>query len=334
MGIQGALEGVFAGFARRVPSDGFLEPFGCGKALPVARPPSDNASIRQFSGKNETTNDDQGADSMAVTIAANVNLDPRADIDDLVEIGPFCVIGPHVRIGQGTRLENNVTLTGNVALGCRNHLYPGAVIGGAPQDISYRGSETKVIIGDDNIIRENVTINRASERATGVTRVGSHNLFMSGAHVAHDCLLHDHIAIGNGTLLGERVCIFDSASLGAAVVVHPLVSIGSYSAVAPMSTVRHDVPPYMLAEGYPARPRCINLATLKQSNFPLDAIRALTEAHRLLYRAKVGLDHASKILRDNGHLVPQVEHLLAFVQRQHQGLHGRAREHQGNTEQA
>ncbi len=166
-----------------------------------------------------------------------------------------------------------------------------------------------------------------------MTRVGSHNLIMSDAHVTHDCLLHDHIAIGSGTLLGEHVCIFDSASLGAAVVVHPLVSIGSYSAVAPMSAVRHDVPPYMLAEGYPARPRCINLAMLKQSNFPLDAIGALAEAHRLLYRARVGLDQAREILRNNGHLVPQVEHLLAFVQRQHQGLHGRARERHGNTDQ-
>ena len=156
---------------------------------------------------------------------------------------------------------------GNVTIGCRNHLYPGVVIGGEPQDISYRGADTKVVIGDDNIIRECVTINRATEKEDGVTRVGNHNFLMACCHVAHDCQLGDHIIIANGTLLGGHVHVHDHASLSGAVAVHHFATIGSYSFVAGVSAVRHDVPPYMLVEGYPARPRCINAVGLKRNNF-------------------------------------------------------------------
>jgi UDP-N-acetylglucosamine acyltransferase len=264
---------------------------------------------------------------MSTCIADHVSIDPRAQIDDEVAIGPFCVIGPRVRIGRGTRLESNVTLMGDVTLGCRNHLYPGVVIGGEPQDISYHGAETRVQIGDENIIRECVTINRATEKEEGVTRVGNHNFLMACCHVAHDCQLGDHIIIANATLLGGHVHIHDRASLSGAVAVHHFATIGSYSFVAGVSAVRHDVPPYMLVEGYPARPRCINAVGLKRNDFPPHVIQALAEAHRLLYRAKVGLDNAWEILRSNGQLVPQVNHLLSFVQGQHEGQHGRGREH-------
>lgn len=195
---------------------------------------------------------------MASYFADTASIDPRAQIDDEVEIGPFCVIGPQVRIGRGTRLENSVTLMGNVAIGCYNHIYPNAVIGGEPQDITYGGSDTKVIIGDHNIIRECVTINRASEKEEGVTRVGDHNFLMACSHVAHDCQLGNHIIVANGSLLAGHVHVHDHASLSGTVAVHQFATIGSYSFVAGLSACRNDVPPYMLVEGYPARPRCIN----------------------------------------------------------------------------
>ena len=239
---------------------------------------------------------------------------PRAEIDDDVEIGPFCVIGPNVRIGRGTRLENNVTLMGRVTLGEHNHLYPGVVIGGEPQDISYRGSDTQVIIGDHNIIREGVTINRGTEKEDGVTSVGNHNFLMACCHVAHDCKLGNHIVIANGTLLGGHVHVHDHASLSGAVAVHHYASIGSYSFISGCSRVLHDVPPFMLVEGHPARPRCINVVALKRNDFSPEVINCLAEAHRLLYRAKVGLDHAREILRGNDQLVPQVNELLSFIQ--------------------
>jgi UDP-N-acetylglucosamine acyltransferase len=263
---------------------------------------------------------------MIKNISDQAAIDPRAEIDDEVEIGPFCVVGPDVRIGRGTRLENNVTLMGRVSLGEHNHLFPGVVIGGHPQDVSYRGSDTQVIIGDHNVIREAVTINRATEKEEGVTIVGSHNFLMAGSHVAHDCRLGSHIIIANASLFGGHVRIHDHASLSGGVVVHHYATIGSYSFTAGISRVLHDVPPYMLCEGQPARPRCINVVALKRNDFSTETIHCLAEAHRLIYRAKVGLDHAREILRSNDQLVPHVNALLSFIQEQQEGKHGRARE--------
>lgn len=263
---------------------------------------------------------------MASLVADNASIHPQAELDEDVEIGPFCVIGPQVRIGRGTRLENNVTIMGRVTLGHFNHVYPGVVIGGEPQDLSYRGSNTQVLIGDHNVIREAVTINRATEKEDGVTSIGHHNYLMACSHVAHDCRLGSHIIIANGTLLGGHVHIHDHASLSGGVAVHHFSSIGSYSFVGGLSRVLHDVPPYMLVEGHPARPRCINIVALKRNQFPPDVVDALAEVHRLLYRAKVGLDHAREIMRGNDQLLPQVNHLLSFIQTQQEGKHGRARE--------
>ena len=263
---------------------------------------------------------------MAVHIADHVSLDSRAEIEDDVEIGPFCAVGPHVRIGRGTRLENGVTLMGHVTLGRHNHIFPGVVIGGPPQDVSYRGSDTRVVVGDHNVIREGVTINRASEKEEGITSVGSHNFLMAACHVAHDCRLGDHIIIANATLLGGHVRIHDYASLSGNAGVHHYATVGSYSFVAGLSRVLHDVPPYMLCEGMPARPRCINVVSLKRNDFSPETIQCLAEAHRLLFRAKMGLDHAREILRSNDQLVPHVNALLSFVQEQQEGKHGRARE--------
>jgi UDP-N-acetylglucosamine acyltransferase len=264
---------------------------------------------------------------MATYVAENASIDHRAEIDVDVEIGPYCVIGPNVRIGRGTRLENNVTIMGRVTLGQFNHIYPGVVIGGEPQDLSYQGSDTLVQVGDHNTIRESVTINRATEKEDGITSLGDHNYLMACSHVAHDCRLGNHIIVANGALLGGHVHVDDHASLSGGVAVHHYASIGSYSFVAGLSRVLHDVPPFMLVDGHPARPRCINVVALKRNNFSAEAIDSLAEAHRLLYRAKVGLDHSRELLRANDHLVPQVIQLLAFVESQQEGKHGRAREH-------
>jgi len=263
---------------------------------------------------------------MATIVADNVSIDPRAEIDDDVEIGPFCVIGPHARIGRGTRLISHVSLMGHVTLGEGNVIYPNVVIGGEPQDLSYAGTETQVIIGNGNTIREGVTINRASEKEDGITSLGDHNFLMAGSHVAYDCRLGNHIILANAVLLGGHVHVHDYASLSGGAAVHHFATIGSYAFVAGLSRVLHDVPPFMLAEGFPARPRCINIVALKRNNFDAEVINWLAEAHRLIYRAKVGLDHAREILRSNEQLVPQVNYLLSFIQGQQEGRHGRSRE--------
>lgn len=263
---------------------------------------------------------------MATSIANTAWVDPRAEIDSDVEIGPFCVVGPDSKIGRGTKLLSSVTLMGHVTIGRDNVIYPNSVIGGEPQDISYTGSPTRVEVGDNNTIREGVTINRATEKEDGLTRVGSNNFFMANSHVAHDCNVGSSIIIANGTLLGGHVHVEDYASISGGVAVHHYSTIGSYSFVGGLSRVLHDVPPFMLCEGIPARPRCINIVALKRKNFEPRVIDALAEAHRLLYRAKVGLDAAREVLRGNERLLPQVNQLLSFVEGQQEGRHGRGRE--------
>lgn len=263
---------------------------------------------------------------MPPTISPLAQVDSRAELGNDVEIGPFCVVGPHVQLGQGTRLLNSVTVTGHVTMGRENVIHPGAVIGGDPQDLTYRGSSTRVSIGDHNVIREGVTINRATEKETGVTSLGDHCFLMACSHVAHDCCVGNHVILANGALLGGHVHVHDYASLSGATAVHHYTSIGSYSFVGGLSRVIHDVPPFMLVEGSPCRPRCINVVALRRNNFAQEVINALADAHRLLYRAKVGLDHAREILKSETKLLPEVNHLLAFVESQQAGRFGRGRD--------
>ncbi|MEO6811263.1 MAG: acyl-ACP--UDP-N-acetylglucosamine O-acyltransferase [Isosphaeraceae bacterium] len=263
---------------------------------------------------------------MATLIADTACVDPRAELADDVEIGPYCVIGPDVRIGRGTRLISHVSIMGVTTLGEFNVVSPFAVLGGDPQDISYRGTPTRVEIGDHNIIREHVTVNRASEKEDGLTRVGSHNFLMASVHVAHDCKLGDWITIANDALLGGHVHIESHASISGGVGVHHYVTLGGYSFVGGQSRIYHDVPPFMLADGNPSKVRCINVVGLKRNGITPEGIDGLHEAHRLIFRAKMSLRHAADLLQSHGHFTPEVARLVAFIQSQHEGKHGRARE--------
>lgn len=263
---------------------------------------------------------------MATLIADSAAVDPRAEIAEGVEIGPYCVVGPDARIGRGTRLIAHVCVLGVVEIGEENVISPFSTIGGDPQDVSYHGAPTKVIIGDRNIIRENVTINRATEKEDGITRLGSQCFLMAGAHVAHDCKLGDRITIANGTMLGGHVHVESFASISGGVAVHHYATIGGYSFVGGQSRIIHDVPRYMLVDGNPSKVRCINVVGLKRNGISAESIDALHEAHRLIYRAKMTPKHATEILESHDHMAPEVRRLLEFVQEQHEGKHGRARE--------
>jgi UDP-N-acetylglucosamine acyltransferase len=263
---------------------------------------------------------------MTTLIADTACVDPRAELDDDVEIGPYCIVGPDVKLGRGTRLLSHVCVMGVTTLGAGNVVHPFVVIGDDPQDHSYRGSPTRVEIGDANILREGVTINRATEKEDGVTRIGSHCLLMAHAHVAHDCKLGDRVQIANNTMLGGHVHVESFASLSGGVAVHHFVTIGGYSFVGGMSRIYHDVPPFMLVEGNPSKVRCINIVGLRRQGISAEGIDALHEAHRLIYRAKLGPDRASEILESHQHATPEVERLLSFIRAQHEGKHGRSRE--------
>ena len=259
-------------------------------------------------------------------VAATAVVESGAVLGPGVTIGHHSVISAGAVIGPGTVVENGVTILGDVRIGARNRIFTNCVIGAEPQDVSYRGAPTRVVIGDDNVIREGVTINRASEKEDGETVVGSGNLLMANCHVAHDCRIGDHVIIANGTLLGGHVRVQSHASLSGAVAVHHWATVGSWSFVAGLSRVLHDIPPFMLCEGMPARPRCVNVVALRRGGFGAEAVAAITEAYRLVYRAKVGLASAREILQSQGMLQPAVGELLDFLAHQHEGRHGRARD--------
>jgi UDP-N-acetylglucosamine acyltransferase len=263
---------------------------------------------------------------MAMMIADTACVDPRAEIADDVEIGPYCVIGPDVRIGKSTRLIAHAVIQGVTTIGEGNIVHPFAVIGGDPQDLSFRGTATRVEIGDHNVIREGVTIHRGSEKEQGLTKIGSNNLLMVNVHVAHDCVIDDRVIIVNNTILGGHSHVESFVTISGGVGIHPFVSIGSYSYVGALSRIYHDVPRYMMIDGNPSKVRCINVVGLRRHGIGSEAISALHEAHRLLYRARMTVGQASEILLSHGHLCAEVKNLLEFIETQHLGKHGRARE--------
>ena len=265
---------------------------------------------------------------MSPKISKLAVVDSKAEIGDDVEIGPFCVIGPKAKIGRGTKLYNNVTILGDVTIGEDNLISPNSVLGGHPQDLSYKGTETKVVIGDRNVLRECVTVNRASEKEEGYTRVGSDCYFMGNVHVAHDCTVADNVIIGHGTMLGGHVHVDHHANLSGSVAVTPFVTIGSYTFIGGSSRAQQDIAPYMLADGTPARPRCINVVALKRNNFSPAAIDTISEVYRLIYRAKVGLENARELMNSKGRLSPEVEHFLERIEHSRTGRHGRCRQQQ------
>lgn len=263
---------------------------------------------------------------MARNISPLASVDPNAVLGDDVSIGSFCVIGPNVQIGAGTRLANNVTVIGHTTIGEHNVLFPNVVIGADPQDVSYKGEPTRVEIGHYNQFREGVTVNRATTKELGLTRVGNYNYCMANSHVAHDCLVGDNVILANGALLGGHTHVDNRAIISGNAGVHHWVTVGAYSFIGGMSRIVHDVPPFMLVEGHPSIVRCVNLVGLKRQGFTSDQIASLSETHRLIYRAKMGLEHAREILESHSHLTVHVQHLLNFIDLQRKGAHGRQRD--------
>ena len=263
---------------------------------------------------------------MAVHVDPTAIVDPHAVLDDNVTIGPYSVVDSGAFIGSGTRILNHVTITGNVRIGHDNVIHPQCVIGAEPQDRGYSGAPTWVVIGDRNVIREGVTIHRATEKEQGITRLGSDNYIMAFAHLAHDVVVGSHITMANQTTLGGHVHIHDHASISGLTGIHQFTTIGNHSFVAGMSRINMDVPPYMLVEGNPAVIRCVNLIGLKRHGMSQPEIRSLTEAHRLLYRIKMSAAQAREVLESHDKLTEPVLRLFDFLGLQRQGRNGRARE--------
>ena len=221
-------------------------------------------------------------------------IDKKAKLDEGVEVGPFCVVGERVKIGSGTILESHVILKGNTKLGENNHLFQFSTVGDGSPDKKYKGEPTKLVIGDDNQIREGVTIHRGTVQEKGITKIGNRNLLLAYSHVAHDCVLEDDIVLTNQAALAGAVKVGTGAILAGYAIVHQFCSIGPYSFCAMGSTVNKDVPAFVRVRGNPAKPYGINTVGMKRLNYSPKVIEALRSAYRATYRKNLTIEEALK----------------------------------------
>lgn len=224
-------------------------------------------------------------------------VDPTAKIAESVEIGPFCLIGPDVEIGEDTKIESHVILKGPTKIGERNHIFQFSTLGDGSPDKKYNNEPTTLTIGDDNIIREGVTIHRGTIQDRGDTLIGNRNLIMAYSHIAHDCVLGHDIVLTNQAALAGSVNVGDGAILGGYAIVHQFCSIGSYSFCAMGSAVNKDIPAYVKVRGNPAKPFGINVTGIKRIGYSKDIIEALRSAYRAIYRKKLTVEEAVNELK-------------------------------------
>ncbi len=246
-------------------------------------------------------------------------IDPEAKIGENCEIGPFCFIDKNVVIGDNNVLMNSVTLLSGTRLGSGNTLFPGAVIGAIPQDLKFKGEETIVEIGDNNKIRENVTIHRGTA-SKGKTIVGSNNLIMENAHIAHDCVFGNGIIMGNSTKLAGEVTIDDNAIISAVVLVHQFCRIGGYTMVQGGTRTSKDIPPFIMAGKEPVSYAGLNIVGLRRRGFAPNVIDNIHHAYRLIYNCNLTVSEAVEQIRNEVPMSQEIEYIIDFVSASKRGI--------------
>lgn len=244
----------------------------------------------------------------------------EAQIDNEVFIGPFCVINGKVRLKKGTRLISHVVIEGTTEIGKDCTIYPFASLGLPPQDLKYKNEDTCVIIGDRNIIREYVTIHRASVGGDRATVVGNDNFLMSYAHIAHDCKVGSHIVMANAATLAGHVTVEDYAVIGGIVAVHQFTRIGAYAMVGGFSGIVQDIPPYTIASGARARLFGLNAVGLKRHGLSDSAISNLKKAYKVLFREKHTMKAAIKKVQKDLPDTEEIRHLIEFIENNKRGI--------------
>ena len=247
-------------------------------------------------------------------------IDPSALIHESVEIGPFCLIGPGVEIDAETKIESHVILKGPTKIGKRNHIFQFSTVGDGSPDKKYNNEPTTLVIGDDNIIREGVTIHRGTIQDKGETLIGNRNLIMAYSHIAHDCVLGNDIVLTNQAALAGSVHVGDGAILGGYAIVHQYCAIGSYSFCAMGSSINKDVPAYVKVMGNPAKPFGINVTGIKRAGYSKESIEALRSAYRTIYRKKLTVDEALKETSDLRKEFKEVNIFLTSIEKSTRGI--------------
>lgn len=246
---------------------------------------------------------------------------PGAVVPDSCSVGPWCTIGPDVVLGEGCELVSHVVLDGHLTAGARNRFHPFACIGVSPQDLKYRGEPTGVNMGDENTIREYVTISRGTAGGGGITRVGSHCLIMAYTHIGHDSVIGDHCILANAATLAGHVVVEDYATVGALCPVHQFCRIGRYSYVGGGTTITQDVLPFSLTSATrEVHAFSINKVGLERRGFDRARIRAIHQAFRRLLASKMNIAQALEALRAEGVESQDVEYLMDFIEKSARGV--------------
>jgi UDP-N-acetylglucosamine acyltransferase len=246
-------------------------------------------------------------------------IDSRAELDSSVQVGPYSVIGPHVRIGAETTIGPHCVIEGHTTIGHHNQIFQFNSLGAIPQDKKYQGEPCELLIGDYNTIREFCTFNMGSPGDQGVTRLGNHNWIMAYVHLAHDCQVGDHTIFANNSQLAGHVHVGDWAILGGFTAVHQFVRIGAHSMTGMGSLVFADVPPFVMAEGQPAKARSMNFEGLRRRGFETARRDVIKTMHKLLFRRNLSLDQALAQLRALGQThpdsLPDVSLMVSFLEK-------------------
>ena len=246
-------------------------------------------------------------------------IDPEARVADDVEIGPYSVIGPDVVIGPGCIIAPHVVIKGPTVIGARNRIFQFATIGEDCQDLKYHGETTRLEIGDDNTFREGVTVHRGTIQDQALTRIGSHNLFMAYSHIAHDCVIGSHCIMANQATLGGHVTIGDHAILGGLAAVHQFCHVGAHAMCGGGSIITKDIAAFVMVNGNPAHTHGINAEGLRRRGFSAEAISALRDAYKRVFRGKQTLHETIAELQQENTL-PEVDAFIASLTASKRGI--------------
>jgi len=250
---------------------------------------------------------------MTAPIHATAVISPRAVLAEDVEVDAYSVIGEGVEIGARTRIGPHVVIQGPTVIGTDNVVFQFASVGSAPQDKKYRGEPTRLTIGDRNVIRENVTLNRGTTKEEGVTRIGSDNLFMAYSHVAHDCTVGNQCVLANAATLGGHVELGDWVIMAGLSGIHQFCKVGAHAFIANNAAVTRDVPPYVMAVGQPASAHSVNAEGLKRRGFTPEQVRNIRNAFRVLYRSGLKLADATRELEALAKEQPEIRAIVEFL---------------------
>ena len=256
---------------------------------------------------------------MSAQIHETALVEKGAELGKNVSIGPYCRISAQTKIGDGTRLDSHVLTEGNVTIGERNTFYPFSLIGGPPQDISYQGEDTSIVIGDDNLFREQVTVHRGTMKDRAVTTIGSHNYFMVATHVAHDCIVGNHIQMANQSALAGHVEVEDYCVVGGQTAVIQKCRLGSYSFLGAGTVIRKDIPPFMAAKEF-SSVSGPNLVGLRRKGFANEDIRIIGEMYKLYYLSSSNTQEVLSLLEGKYPDNPHVKHFVDFVRASQVGV--------------